>query len=87
MLGIRLRPDEEERLERHARSVGRAKSAVAREWIVERLDAAATDALMAAASGRISAAERGRAGNADNVLDALDAYDGGYDWGPEGPPH
>ena len=86
MLGIRLRPDEEERLERHARSLGRPKSAIARDWIIERLDRISIDALMAAAAARISDYERDRLGSADSVLEALDALDGGYDWGSAGPP-
>lgn len=87
MLGIRLRPDEEDRLERHARSLGRAKSALAREWIVERLDRESIDALVAHAAARIAANETGDQARAHGAwFAALDAEDGGYDWGPDGPP-
>ncbi|KQT33588.1 hypothetical protein ASG29_06045 [Sphingomonas sp. Leaf412] len=90
MLGVRLKPEEEDRLARHARELGRTKSAIVREWIVEKLDRETTDALVARAAARIAAADRGRRDDGgerlDRWLDALDAEDGGYDWGSEGPP-
>jgi hypothetical protein len=46
MLGIRLKPAAEEMLARHARSLGRQKSAVARDWIMERLERESIDAQM-----------------------------------------
>ena len=89
MLGIRLSATEEQRLRRHAQEVGRPKSAIARAWIVERLDREEVDDLIRSAA-RLHAAGRK---NAQPTLAAsaaylreLDAEDGGYDWGPEGPP-
>lgn len=91
MLGIRLKPDEEERLARHARDLGRPKSAIVREWIVERLDRESVDGKIRRAVALHSAAFG--SGGRSSVLDAsdafgrwLDAEDGGYDWAPEGPP-
>ncbi len=46
MLGIRLKPEVEAKLERHARALGRQKSAIARDWIVERLDRESIDEQM-----------------------------------------
>jgi predicted transcriptional regulator len=43
MLGIRLDPETEKRLDRHARELGRPKSVLARDWIVERLERDALD--------------------------------------------
>ena len=91
MLGIRLPPDAEERLIRHARSLGRGKSVVARDWILERLDRENIDEEMrlqaiaiAAQTSSKELAERNTL--TDNFLRMLDEEDGGYDWGPEGPP-
>lgn len=89
MLGIRLKPEEERRLERHARDVGRPKSAIAREWIVERRECESVEAALSRAAASIAKHERDRlapVGGADAVLVALDAIDGGYDWGEDGPP-
>lgn len=91
MLGIRLSADEEERLARHAREHGRPKSALAREWIVQRLERESIDRKIADAA-TLHASERNevvrQAWNdaSDAWLRALDAEDGGYDWGPDGPP-
>jgi predicted DNA-binding protein len=91
MLGIRLSREEEERLARYARESGRAKSAVARQWIVERMDREAVDQLIRNAE-MLDADERAKITRiaADDASSAwmrwLDAEDGGYDWGPEGPP-
>ena len=89
MLGIRLSDEAEARLERHARALGRGKSVVAREWILERLERESVDDEMRRASELVAAdASTDRPWNdvADAWLSALDAEDGGYDWGPEGPP-
>ena len=91
MLGIRLPAEAEERLSRHARASGRAKSALARDWIIERLDREGVDELIRNAA-RLHGTERDRmaeqvAADATAVhLRRLDAEDGGYDWGPDGPP-
>ena len=91
MLGIRLSADAEALLERHARSLGRGKSVIAREGIMERLERESVDARMRQAAQtiaesepmeRLAASEQATAA----WLAALDAEDGGYDWGPEGPP-
>lgn len=91
MLGVRLRPEEEERLARHARDIGRSKSAIVRDWIVERLKRDDVDELIRRAAklhaAAWSEADRQRAdANTDAHLRDLNAEDGGYDWGPAGPP-
>jgi predicted transcriptional regulator len=91
MLGIRLSAEAEERLERHARALGRGKSVVAREWILERLDREELDrkirdAAALHAGGREQLRDRGAEEATAAWLRWLDAEDGGYDWGPEGPP-
>ncbi len=91
MLGIRLPADAEKRLERHARTVGRGKSVVAREWILDRLEREEWDQKIRNAAA-LDAAEREKVVEwaADEAtatwLRWLDAEDGGYDWGPNGPP-
>ena len=91
MLGIRLPAAAEDRLERHAREAGRPKSVIAREWIMQRLEREEIDDLIRRAAG-LNAGDRQRvidtaAGDAtDAQLRWLDADDGGYDWGPDGPP-
>jgi predicted transcriptional regulator len=91
MLGIRLSPDAETRLARYAREVGRPKSVVARDWIIDRLDREDIDDKIRNAAA-LDAGERTEIANraADEATTAwlrwLDAEDGGYDWGPEGPP-
>jgi predicted transcriptional regulator len=91
MLGIRLSEDAEARLSAHARNAGRAKSVVAREWILERLERENVDSELRRQSELISASmtpeeiawlER----RTNEWLRMLDEEDGGYDWGPEGPP-
>lgn len=89
MLGIRLKPDEEERLARHARDMGRPKSAIVREWIIEGLDRTTVDELIRNAARLHATADKARpeaAASTGEYLRALDEEDGGYDWGPEGPP-
>lgn len=58
MLGIKLKPDDEARLEKFARDVRRPKSAVAREWIIERLERESIDARMARAARILAAHDR-----------------------------
>ena len=91
MLGIRLSEDAEARLTQHAQNAGRAKSVVAREWILERLERENIDAEMRRQSEIIainSAVENRawRVQSTDDWLRMLDEEDGGYDWGPEGLP-
>ena len=91
MLGIRLNPDAERRLQRHANDAGRPKSVIARDWIMERLEREEVDDLIRNAA-RLHAEDRNPSAisYAAEASDAfsrwLDAEDGGYDWGPNGPP-
>lgn len=91
MLGIRLARDAEERLERHARETGRPKSVIARDWIMDRLDREEVDELMRMAS-RLDVADQDTSKTRAAIrssaihLQLLDEEDGGYDWGPDGPP-
>ncbi|MFC3581265.1 hypothetical protein [Sphingomonas hylomeconis] len=84
--------DAEDRLTRYARDVGRPKSVIARDWIIERLEREAIDDLLRNAS-KLHRADRDHALNSAAAeasaahLRWLDAEDGGYDWGPEGPPN
>lgn len=91
MLGIRLSREAEERLDRHAREAGRPKSVIVRDWIMDRLDREEVDELIRnAASLHASDRERMLDSAAAEATAAqlrwLDAEDGGYDWGPAGPP-
>ncbi len=87
MLGIRLKPDEEMMLSRHARILGRQKSVIAREWIMERLRRESVDLEMRRAVDIIEAsADADRGDMSDAWLRDLDREDGGFDWGPEGAP-
>jgi predicted DNA-binding protein len=91
MLGIRLSDEAEDRLTRYARNVGRPKSVIARDWIIERLEREAIDDLIRNASklhrqDRARVIESAAADASTAHLRWLDAEDGGYDWGPEGPP-
>lgn len=90
MLGIRLPAEAEARLDRHARFVGRGKSVIVRDWILERLERDGIDSEMRRSAAQI-AASTGTDDRASDVtvaqwLDRLEAEDGGYDWGPAGPP-
>lgn len=91
MLGVRLNASDEERLNRVARETGRPKSALARQWIRDRLDREEIDRKIANAAS-LDAEERREVVEraADDATSAwlrwLDAEDGGYDWGPNGPP-
>ena len=91
MLGVRLNSNDEERLNRVARETGRPKSALARDWIKDRLDREEIDAKIANATAfdakecrKVS--ERAADDATSAWLRRLDAEDGGYDWGPDGPP-
>jgi len=91
MLGLRLSPEEEARFTRYAKSIGRPKSALARDWIMDRLERESLDAefrrQVATLTESMSSREQAELEAAtDEWLRALDAEDGGYDWGPEGPP-
>lgn len=91
MLGIKLNPRDEERLNRFAKETRRPKSALAREWIMDRLDREEIDRKIANAAALDAEERRMIAGRAaDDATSAwlrwLDAEDGGYDWGPDGPP-
>lgn len=91
MLGIRLDDEAEKRLARYARESGRPKSVIARDWILERLAREEVDDLIrAAAKLHAGDADDAWRRNATAASDAfsrwLDADDGGYDWGPDGPP-
>jgi hypothetical protein len=55
MLGIRLSPSEEALLARHACELGRLKSALARDWIMERLERESVDAQMRRAAQILAA--------------------------------
>ena len=46
MLGIRLSTEDEAKLDRFAREVQRPKSALARDWILERLNRESIDEMM-----------------------------------------
>ena len=91
MLGIRFTPADEQELGRLAREAGRPKSVLAREWIKDRMSREAINQKIRIAAS-FDADERQRvidiAGNdaTDAWMRHLDAEDGGYDWGPDGPP-
>lgn len=90
MLGVRLKPDEEAMLERHAKSVGRTKSALVREWINERLARELDLAKLRRAVDIINAATTAddyawHAARASETARHLDEEDGGFDWGPGAP--
>lgn len=58
MVGIRLKLEAEEKLARHARSFGRQKSAIARDWILERLDRESIDEQMRRAACILASHDR-----------------------------
>ena len=91
MLGIRLTAEDDARLARYARERGRPKSALAREWIVQRLRSDDIDEQVRAAAEfnarhETPAARQAALAASDAFSRYLDTLDGGYDWGPEGPP-
>ncbi|QYE34005.1 hypothetical protein KZX46_14435 [Polymorphobacter sp. PAMC 29334] len=91
MLGIRLDACAEERLTRYAREAGRPKSVLVRDWINERLDREETDRKIYGAAlldreERNALVDAAGADATSAFLRMLDAEDGGYDWGPDGPP-
>lgn len=88
MLGIRLDAAAEARLARYAQDAGQPKSMIARDWILERLDRDEFDRKIRDAAA-LHAADREDCREqeaTDGWLRLLDAEDGGYDWGPAGPP-
>lgn len=91
MLGLRLSREIEDSLDRYARDVGRSKSVIVRDWIVERLERDSIDEQMRHAA-KVLATEHGSNDEVDSDdatdewLRMLDEEDGGYDWGPNGPP-
>jgi predicted DNA-binding protein len=58
MLGIRLKPEDENRLADHARSLGKPTSAMAREWIMERLQRESVDEKLRRAARILAAHDR-----------------------------
>ena len=86
MLGIRLQPEQEEMLDRHARDVGRPKSNVARDWIIQGLERDSIDAQMRIAALVVRDADPAEQANSPIDRDAevaawlaaLDREDGGY---------
>ena len=88
---IDLDDDTRERLDRHARETGKSASDLVRTWLLERLhriDMLRRTENFASLSEQERIELRDWAG--DQATDAqllwLDAEDGGYDWGPDGPP-
>lgn len=91
MLGLRLSREIEDSLDRYARDVGRSKSVIVRDWIIEKLERDSIDEQMRLAAHMLSTHDDRKDphdfADATNAwLAALDAEDGGYDWGPDGPP-
>ncbi len=85
MLGIRLSPEAEQALERHARSLGRGKSVIAREWILQRLERESIDEQLRRSAAYLAKHEdpeelRRAERRSAEWLRQLDAEDGGYDW-------
>ncbi len=58
MLGIRLSRETERLLDRHARELGQPKSALARQWIVERLERESIDEEMRRAAAILARYDR-----------------------------
>ena len=91
MLGVRLSEEADAKLTSYAREIGRPKSAIVKQWINERLERESIDELIRNAAAldtedRTRVVRQGYDDASDAWLRALDAEDGGYDWGPEGPP-
>ena len=92
MLGIRLGTDVEARLERFVQRRGQRKSEVGRTAIIEYMDRHEDDGefirqVRLLNEPPILEYEQKEAELlTDAWLAALDAEDGGYDWGPEGSP-
>lgn len=90
MLGVRLDPETERALADAARDEGKSKSELVRHWIKQKLKkrAMAEQVLTSPVWQRPLSPEAKQALDraTDAYLAALDAEDGGYDWGPEGPP-
>ena len=90
-LGLRLEPRLGSQLASLSRRTGRSKSDIAREAVREYLDRHDEDAefrrQVALLNQGYSADDRARrAVMTSDWLRGLDAEDGGYDWGPDGPP-
>jgi predicted DNA-binding protein len=58
MLGIRLSANDERRLDRLARDLGRPKSVIARDWILERLERDSIDEQMRRAAKELASCHR-----------------------------
>ena len=58
MLGIRLSAEAETALSNHAREVGRQKSVLARDWIMERLERESIDEQMRRSAHILAAHDR-----------------------------
>jgi predicted DNA-binding protein len=68
MLGVRLSPEIENSLDRYARQVGRSKSVIVRDWIVERLERGSIDAQLRYAAHVLAVHDRPE-GDIDGDLD------------------
>ena len=91
MLAIKLEPQDEIRLAQLAKDLGRVTNDVVRDWVLARMDREDVDAKIRNfasldAEERCRIAEIAGGDATDAWLRALDAEDGGYDWGPGGPP-
>ncbi|QMW23768.1 ribbon-helix-helix protein, CopG family [Sandaracinobacteroides saxicola] len=92
MLGLRLDAATEKRLAQHAAETRRTRSDIARVAVREYLDRHSEDAewerqLATLRKAREARAEIDTGGDGTKAwLRSLDAMDGGYDWGPNGPP-
>ena len=58
MLGIRLSAEAESALANHARAMGRPKSSLARQWVLERLERESIDAQVRRAAQILAAHDR-----------------------------
>lgn len=68
MLGLRLSREVEESLDRYARDVGRSKSVIVRDWIIEKLERDSIDEQMRYAARLLAAHDR-REDDIDSDLD------------------
>ena len=91
MIALELPADVEGRLGELADEIGKTRTGLAHDWIIERLNREALNRKIRDNSF-VNEAERQHAievtgGDAtDAWLRWLDAEDGGYNWGPNGPP-
>lgn len=91
MLGLRLEPALANQLDAFARQTKRTRSSIARDAVREYLDRHSIEAefqrqVAVLNSRRSDEDEAWQAAQADAFLRGLDEEDGGYDWGPAGPP-